>query len=185
MWNSRSVHSYWLATQKSIYTVCKCNRYNVCKWHGNMILRVAAYFLHCYLIIDIWQPEGHGGAGGRHHHVLWVELGTNLVYWYRVYLEWKSWKIMTWSSNIIVQLYLHWPGHIELHSCGLHWGRRLFVHSLHSRCEFDRPLNHWRKRCEFLDTKIRLIEPDHELWIRGKGGLQGQVLRVKMAREGL
>ena len=30
-----------------------------------------------------------------------------------------------------------------------------------------------------------MIEPDHELRIRGKGGFKGQVFRIKVAREGL
>ena len=40
-------------------------------------VKAMAIVQHCYLIINIWQPEGHGGAGWRHHHVLWVELEEN------------------------------------------------------------------------------------------------------------
>ena len=61
-----------------------------------------------------------------------------------------SWRIMiimtSWRHDIQHKCQtLHWPGHTGLHSCGLHWERRLFVQSLHSKCGFDRRLNHWRR----------------------------------------
>ena len=119
----------------------------------------------CNLIVNIWQPEGHRGAGWRHHHVLWVELKVNEVRLTRLQIYRVNWAV--------AQRSLYWPGHTELHSCGLHWGRRLSVRSLRSRCGFDRPLNHWKwdNFDDFLDSKIWLIEPDHELGIRRKGGL--------------